>query len=147
MNLWTIPETFHFWAAAVDLDYSHAQRIHLPYINHPFYSRFKKARKQGLPILVSSITRKEKDRFFDHFYKYDVQIPKKRRAYIASTPGMCSTTAFGKYTAITVNNYSKIAYTGEENKIITRFSQVFEQSYTRFLDLKKAEEAGPGSTD
>jgi len=36
-------------------------------------------------------------------------------------------------------NYASIPYSQEQNKIIIRFGQVFEQSYTRFLDLQKAE--------
>ena len=37
-------------------------------------------------------------------------------------------------------NYASIPYSEDENKIIERFGQVFEQSYTRFLDLQKAEQ-------
>jgi len=36
-------------------------------------------------------------------------------------------------------NYASIPYSQEQNKIIIRFGHVFEQSYTRFLDLQKAE--------
>ncbi|MGG2319971.1 hypothetical protein, partial [Salmonella enterica] len=38
-----------------------------------------------------------------------------------------------------IENFSAIPYTEEENKILMRFAKVFEQSYTRFLDLQKAE--------
>ncbi|MBE0551754.1 MAG: SpoIIE family protein phosphatase, partial [Ignavibacterium sp.] len=38
-----------------------------------------------------------------------------------------------------IGNYASIIYTEEENNIFRRFAVVFEQSYTRFLDLQKAE--------
>jgi hypothetical protein len=38
-----------------------------------------------------------------------------------------------------VINYRDIIYTDEQNRILERFAKVFEQSYTRFLDLQKAE--------
>ena len=41
--------------------------------------------------------------------------------------------------ALYIENFSGISYTAEENKILIRFARVFEQTYTRFLDLQKAE--------
>jgi hypothetical protein len=38
-----------------------------------------------------------------------------------------------------IGNYASQPYTEEENNIFKRFASVFEQSYTRFLDLQKAE--------
>src|SRR6185369_17068895 len=35
--------------------------------------------------------------------------------------------------------FSGTPYTDEENAILMRFGKVFQQTYTRFLDLKKAE--------
>ena len=40
---------------------------------------------------------------------------------------------------LTVDNYIGIAYSEDENDILKRFAKVFEQTYTRFLDLQKAE--------
>ena len=38
-----------------------------------------------------------------------------------------------------IENFEGIPYTDEENSILLRFGQVFQQAYTRFLDLQKAE--------
>jgi len=38
-----------------------------------------------------------------------------------------------------IENFSGIPYSDEENKILMRFGKVFQQTYTRFFDLKKAE--------
>ncbi len=39
-----------------------------------------------------------------------------------------------------MENFSGTPYSDEENDIIKRFGKVFQQTYTRFLDLKRAEE-------
>ena len=38
-----------------------------------------------------------------------------------------------------IENFSGIPYTDEENNTLMRFGKVFQQTYTRFLDLQKAE--------
>jgi hypothetical protein len=38
-----------------------------------------------------------------------------------------------------IENFSGIPYTDEENNTLMRFGNVFQQTYTRFLDLQKAE--------
>jgi signal transduction histidine kinase len=38
-----------------------------------------------------------------------------------------------------IENFQGIPYTDEENNILMRFGKVFQQTYTRFLDLQKAE--------
>jgi DNA gyrase/topoisomerase IV subunit A len=40
---------------------------------------------------------------------------------------------------LVVVNYKGKPYSEQENQIIKRFASVFEQTYTRFLDLQKAE--------
>ena len=47
--------------------------------------------------------------------------------------------AFTKSAAISIHNYSDKSFSDEENNILKRFARVFEQAYTRFLDLQKAE--------
>ncbi len=38
-----------------------------------------------------------------------------------------------------IENFDGIPYTDEENDVLMRFGKVFQQTYTRFLDLQKAE--------
>ena len=40
---------------------------------------------------------------------------------------------------LAVGNYASKPYAEDDNQVIKRFAAVFEQSYTRFLDLQKAE--------
>jgi signal transduction histidine kinase len=39
-----------------------------------------------------------------------------------------------------IENFSGTPYSDDENNILMRFGKVFQQTYTRFMDLKKAEE-------
>ena len=43
------------------------------------------------------------------------------------------------HSGIQLNRYSDKPFSKQENEILVRFGKVFEQSYIRFLDLKKAE--------
>ena len=45
-----------------------------------------------------------------------------------------------KNSGLAIQNFGGISFTNQENEIIIRFARVFEQAYTRFLDVKKAEE-------
>ena len=40
---------------------------------------------------------------------------------------------------LSVTRYDAIPFSDEDNNIFKRFTNVFEQAYTRFLDLQKAE--------
>src|SRR5262249_20198215 len=61
----------------------------------------------------------------------------KRFTY--SAPGFGMSTAVTKNTRITITNFKGELFSEDENAILRRFANVFEQSYTRFLDLQKAE--------
>ncbi|MBL7851264.1 MAG: hypothetical protein JNN04_10215, partial [Cyclobacteriaceae bacterium] len=49
------------------------------------------------------------------------------------------TTVLFKDIALYIENFEGTPYTEEENNILYRFGKVFQQTYTRFLDLQKAE--------
>src|SRR4029078_2823545 len=63
----------------------------------------------------------------------------ERKQYVLSRKGMARSAFLTKIIWFNVANYDAIPYTDEENAILKRFAHVFEQSYTRFLDLQKAE--------
>jgi hypothetical protein len=51
--------------------------------------------------------------------------------------GMGLTTVLMKNISLSVINYDGILYTAEENEVIKRLTNVFEQSYRRFWIFKK----------
>ena len=59
---------------------------------------------------------------------------------IPALKGMGLTTcSYEKYFIFLLSIMMVTLYTTEENEVIKRLAAVFEQSYTRFLDLQKAE--------
>ena len=128
----------YMWTAATSQRYD--RRVHLPYFNHPFFTRYETALHNGEALLTDTMTFEEKNSFFVHFYTHaEFTVPKKRKAYIAAAKGIARSTVLSKDTSLTIWNYKVVPYTPDENGIIKRFAQVFEQTYTRFLDLQKAE--------
>ena len=54
-------------------------------------------------------------------------------------PGLVRAVVLSKNSIIVFQRYYCSEFTKEQEEIFTRFGKVFEQAYTRFLDLKKAE--------
>ena len=112
----------------------------VPYFNHEFMSRMADAREKEEVFYTQLMSKRSKDRFMDHFYQtVKLKIPQKRKNYIARGAGMAASVCLLKDVSITLSNYRGIVYGEEDNQILRRISKVFEQSYTRFLDLKQAE--------
>ena len=60
-------------------------------------------------------------------------------SYFRLTDGSTVSVAYAKNTAIIAQRYRKDAFSDDDNEILKRFARVFEQAYTRFLDLQKSE--------
>ena len=130
----------HFWVAANGQVYP--EQTVIPLTRNAFFTRFEKARKSDESFFMQSLSKRQKDSFFDHYFKQSnhSDVPQERKDYIYSCKGLNRSTAIHKYTAMSISRYDNTPYSEEENKVIRRFAQVFEQSYQRYLDLKKAEE-------
>ena len=127
---------WNFWIA------TYPDLIHVPFFKNPILSRLASARKKNEAFYSLDINQEEKNKFFEHFYKLaeGVKVVRKRRNFIFKAPGWTSSVALSKYASIHLINYNRKIYTEEENQVLQRIGMVFEQTYTRFLDLQKAEE-------
>ena len=125
------------WLAAKGRQY--ATQIHVPYFDHPMFTRFNKAKEQGC-LFTDTFSFEEKNLFFEHFFKHTSGTSGERRAFVFDQPGFARSAAFMKNTALTISNYEGNPYSEAENNILLRFGKVFDQTYTRFNDLKQAEE-------
>jgi signal transduction histidine kinase len=117
----------------------YATKIHIPYFKHPVFDRFNKAKKKG-GLLTDALSKDEKDSFFRHFFKYVPETPEEIKASIFGRTGFVRSSVLMKNTALTIHNYNGIPYSDAENNTLLRFGQVFDETYTRFNDLKQAEE-------
>jgi len=107
------------------------------------------------PITATVVEGQKKDlRFFSNIFSAEVtrewiqvlcdsnpasQIMIKSKDVIMNGPGFARSAVLLKDINVFIGNFAMKPLTDEQNAIVIRFANVFEQSYTRFLDLKKAE--------
>ncbi len=121
--------------------YKRIKQVHVPYLRSAAFDRINSERKKGKAMFSDHLTKEQKNLLFRHYFRKSnhQDMPQERQKYILSSPGMARTTILSKNSFIQFFRYSNQIFTDEENQILVRFGHVFEQSYTRFLDLQKAE--------
>ncbi len=131
-------QDYKFWTAARAMP--NPMRLSVPYVDIPMFSHLRDAQQQGLTFFTDLLTKQENKQWHKQLLKYssDNLFSKEENEYIMSR-GMARSIAIHPNIILILANYASVPYSEEENKIIARFGKVFEQSYTRFLDLQKAE--------
>ena len=119
----------------------HLEKLFVPYIDHPVTKGFYDAIKTGLDYYVITLSKEEKDKYFRLIYEYSDfrKLPEERLKYVYSAPGMSRASVLSKNSILVFQWYKLIEISKEQEEIFKRFGKVFEQSFTRFLDLQKAE--------
>ncbi len=139
-NYLSSPGEWVMWLATPERTYPELLRI--PAIRHPLFDRPIEALSKGLSFMSDVLTKKEYNSARKHFYKnsrlseFDDE---RRKKETASGKGLARSIVFLKQIALTISNFKAKPYTQEQNAVLQRFAKVFEQTYTRFLDLQKAE--------
>jgi signal transduction histidine kinase len=64
---------------------------------------------------------------------------KQKKETLSSPEGYTRSCCVSQHTSIFIINHFGEKFSADDNDILQRFGKVFEQTYTRFLDLKKAE--------
>jgi len=130
---------FKFWLASPGQP--QPLLVEVPFIDNPAPSRVLKAQKEGVKFFADILTKKENRQWVKHVLAHtDLKhFPEKIKDYILNSSGFARSTFILNSITLFVGNYKARAFTEQENNIFGRFAQVFEQSYTRFLDLKQAE--------
>ena len=115
--------------------------IQVPFLDSPVLNSVKKAQKEGVNFIEDVFTAKENKQWSQHLIKFSElkQLPEVAKDYILNAPGFARSSFLLKSINLYVANYRAIPFTKEDNVIFSRFAHVFEQAYTRFLDLQKAE--------
>ena len=130
-------DDLNIWTAVPGQPYS--TKLHIAYFDHPVFNRMKEAKEKGLNFFTDQYDFEEKNVFFEHFFNNLKGVPEERKQYVLNTPGYARSVVLMKSIALGIQNYQGIPFSESENAIIKRFAKVFEQTYTRFLDLQKAE--------
>ncbi|WP_165779147.1 ATP-binding protein [Rhodohalobacter barkolensis] len=130
----------NIWLDVEGQDY--LEKFHLPYIDHTITLNFYNALNEGLDYFSDRYSKAEKNSYFKLLFKYSdlKRIPKKRKELVLNASGWTRFTVILNEASLNFGRYSLDEFTDEEHEIFIRFAKVFGQAYTRFLDLKKAEE-------
>ncbi|MFD2200547.1 ATP-binding protein [Shivajiella indica] len=130
-------DDLNLWTAAPGQPYSIL--LNIPYFDNSLFNSIKEAKKRGLKFITQQLSFEDKNQFFRHFFQHIKNIPTERQKLIFDSPGMYRAVVFMENVSLAIQNYSNTPYTEEENEVLKRFGKTFEQVYTRFLDLQKAE--------
>ncbi|MDQ6609945.1 MAG: hypothetical protein M3Y85_09010, partial [Bacteroidota bacterium] len=130
----------HIWSSNPK-QIQYAAKFHIPYFDHPMFNRSIEAINTGKQFIADTFTKEEKDSFYKYLFEHtDLKnVPGETQKFVLDTKGLARSVVILKNTALTVLNFDGNPYSEEQNEILKRIGQVFDQAYTRFLDLQKAE--------
>ncbi|MEP6701242.1 MAG: hypothetical protein ABJA85_07995, partial [Bacteroidota bacterium] len=129
----------NLWTAAPGQKY--AVPFNLPFFDHPFHTDVFTAKENGLDFFTKIYSLEEKNSYFNYTFEHSdfKHIPEAKKKLIMEGPACVRSIAITKNAGIIMIRYSERSFSDSENEILKRFAKVFEQAYTRFLDLQKAE--------
>jgi signal transduction histidine kinase len=119
-----------------------SEEVQVPDFNLPFVINLVKGIKKGPGFFTEEFSQQEKKEYFTKLFKHKPWSglsSARKKATLSSPGGYTRSVAVSKYTSIFIINHQGRKFTEAENEILKRFAKVFEQTYTRFLDLQKAE--------
>ncbi len=114
-------------------------QVTIPYFDSVPWNRFNEAKEKGMDFFAVNLTFEEKNRFYQKLFKYIPGLPEEAKEFYFSCPGVAISTVLLENVSLYIENFSGIPYSDEENNTLMRFGNVFQQTYTRFNDLQKAE--------
>ncbi|MEJ2162558.1 MAG: ATP-binding protein, partial [Robiginitalea sp.] len=128
----------NYWVSGFTKDI-YPVSYHVPYLDHPYYEALLQPWKKGEPYVVYNYVGEEKKNFDKIFFSKTgfKNVPREAMKEMKGLPSVTLSTAYFANGAIQV--LGPEALSDEKALILQRFALVFEQTYTRFLDLKKAE--------
>ncbi len=111
----------------------------IPYFDSVYYNRFNEAKEKGENFFATNLDFEEKNRFYKKLLEYVPGIPEETKEFLFNVPGLAASTALLENVCLYIENFAGTPYSNEENATLMRFGKVFQQTYTRFKDLKLAE--------
>ena len=133
---YTLKGDWHFWIA--DEQDIPSKMTH-PYFESVWANQFNEAKEKGADFFATKLNFEEKNIFYNELLSYVLGLPEASKDFYLSRPGLAASTVLLENVGLYIENFSGIPYTEEENNTLIRFGKVFQQTYTRFLDLQKAE--------
>jgi signal transduction histidine kinase len=129
-------DDFDSWIAD---QFGSPSQLTIPYFDCIYYNRFNEAKAKGEDFFTTILSFEEKNQFYEDLFEHIPGFPEESKNIIFSHPGFTISTVLLENVALYIENFTCIPFSEEENGILMRFGKVFQQTYTRFLDLQKAE--------
>ncbi len=135
-------KNFDSWISAPGLNT--AICFHVPYFKNPVTDDIYAALDGGKDLMTKEYSYDDKSSFFTHLYQHTgfKMLPEERKKLVLAAKKWEVSIAFAGNIGLSLHSYSGKIFSDAENEILKRFAKVFEQTYTRFLDLQKAEAQG-----
>ena len=114
-------------------------QVTVPYFDSVYYNRFNEAKAKGEDFFATNLTFEEKNKFYQKLFEYVPGLPEEAKEFYFTCPGLAASTVLLENVCLYIENFSGTPYSDEENATLMRFGKVFQQTYTRFHDLKQAE--------
>jgi len=128
-------DDMHIWLADPNLEPFFAV---IPYFDTPTWNSFLEAKTRGTTFHPDLLDFEEKNKFYHSLFQL-FTIPEEAKQFYMQCKGLAVSTVMLDNVGLYIENFDAIPFSEEENKILMRFGKVFQQTYTRFLDLQKAE--------
>jgi hypothetical protein len=129
-------DDYDIWVADQIGDISH---VTIQYFDCEYYNSFNEAKEKGKDFFATKLNFNEKNQFYKKLFKFIPDLSEEAKEFYFNCPGLAASTVLLENVCLYIENFSGIPYTDEENKTLMRFGKVFQQTYTRFNDLKQAE--------
>ncbi len=129
-------DDMHIWLAD---QHEVPSELFIPYFDSSHWNSFNEAKEKGTDFFATHLDFEEKNKFYKDLFELIPMVPKETLDYYFSCPGLAGSTVLLDNVSLYIENFQGIPYTDQENHTLTRFGKVFQQTYTRFLDLQKAE--------
>ncbi len=129
-------DDMHIWLADHNAVFP---KIVLPYFDCSHWNSFIEAKRTGQNFFSNTLDFKEKNKFYKDLFEHIPDLPEETKKAYFGFKGLAISTVLLDNVGLYIENYSGTPFTEEDNNILMRFGKVFQQSYTRFIDLQKAE--------
>ncbi|WP_166965567.1 ATP-binding protein [Yeosuana marina] len=127
---------WHFWIADKQ---EIPSKITHPYFDSVWANQFDEAKEKGRDFFAINLNFEEKNKFYKVLLNLIPDLPEEAKDFYFSCPGLAGSTVLLDNVGLYIENFDCIPYSDDENATLMRFGKVFQQTYTRFLDLQKAE--------
>jgi signal transduction histidine kinase len=129
---------FEWWSANPEAE-SNSETYRVDYNDHPVFLAYFEAWQKKQPLLLYTLGGTLKESWEDHLFRNTElsRLPKAVQDGMRSEGKIFTTSANSDYGLMMAGCLEP--FSDEINDIIQRFGRVFQQSYTRYVDVQKAE--------